>query len=476
MESNGEERIYDDEIDLRDLFSVIWRRKWVLAGVVIASVFLAAGWALLTSSTRTEMLLQLNFSGIDKHEYPDQTSFEMHDLISQDLLVEAAQAIEHPERRALFLEKPRSFIFVDPFIPVEVREKMKAMEREKQTYIYLPNQFIIRFVESGSGVFSHDERKRVLLAMKAAFEEKFLKDHVHRNLVTVNLSPEMLEAYDYMEVIEVFKTTLANYATFLNDMIKSAGIYRSPQTGLSFVDILDSVENIRKIDLYEAESIIKVSLETKQKDALLKKYQYRLLTLEKEMQKKQQEAASARALLDEVWKQEKVGQPLEIGKSGQSVPQIVMDGSVLEKLSAKEYKAALLQRVLDAEVTANSLAVDKKFLEKDMSILQGRDRQGAVPGLPVEFVEASLEDIRKGIVSLGGKINELSAEYLTKRYSNISKARRDPVTDRQYRLSPVKAGVLSSVAGLFLGILIVFMVEFVVNIRAGRGDLRKEQQ
>lgn len=325
-------------------------------------------------------------------------------------------------------------------------------------------------------MFSHDERKRVLLAMKTAFEEKFMKDHVYRNLVTVNMPPEMLDAYDYMEVIEVFKTSLASYATFLNNMIKSAGTYRSPQTGLSFVDILDSVENIRKIDLYEAESIIKVSLETKQKDALLKKYQYRLLTLEKEMQKKQQEAASARALLDEVWKQEKVGQPLEIGKSGQSAPQIVMDGSVLEKLSAKEYKAALLQRVLDAEVAANSLAVDKKFLEKDMSILQGRDRQGTVPGLPVEFVEASLEDIRKSIVTLGGKINELSAEYLAKKYSKVTKVHRSPVTDTQYRLNPVKAGVLSVVAGLFLGIFIVFMVEFVVNIRAGRGDLRKEQQ
>lgn len=132
---------------------------------------------------------------------------------------------------------------------------------------------------------------------------------MHRNLVTVNLSPEMMDAYDYLEAVEVFKNYLENYATFLDDMIKTAGLYRSPQTGMSFVDILDSVENIRKIDLYEAESIIKVSLETKQKDALLKKYQYRLLSLEKEMQKKQQEAASARALLDEVWKQEKVGQP-----------------------------------------------------------------------------------------------------------------------------------------------------------------------
>lgn len=126
-------------------------------------------------------------------------------------------------------------------------------------------------------------------------------------------------------------------------------------------------------------------------------------------------------------------------------------------------------------MAANSLAVDKKFLEKDMSILQGRDRQGTVPGCLSSSWRPHSKTSERAL-SLGGKINELSAEYLAKKYSKVTKVHRSPVTDTQYRLNPVKAGVLSVVAGLFLGIFIVFMVEFVVNIRAGRGDLRKEQQ
>ncbi len=465
MAAEREDRIYDDELDLRELFSVLWRRKWIIIGMVIIMVLLALGWTIATSKNYTESLIQLNFSGIDKHLYPDETRFEMHDIIAQDILSVAANALDNAEHRELFTSNPRSFIFIDPFIPIEVKEKMKAMERDKQTYVYLPNQFFVRFVQPRGEVFSHDERKRVLLAINRAYEDKFVKEYVNQKLVALNLTPDILDGYDYGEVVDIFKSYVDTYISYLNNMTKNAGLYRSSQTGLSFVDLLDSLDNIRKIDLYEIESILKVSLETKQKEALLKKYQYRIKSLDKEMQKKHEEAASAKTLLDEVWRQEKGGNSLDIGSTSQTAPQILVDASVLDKLSGKEYKAVLLQRALDSEVAASSLRIDKKFLEDEITLLKSEKNEGSNPGISIEFIQNSLEGIRKHILALGGKANELSAEFLAKRYSGIIKVLKNPVSATQYGKSPVVVFALSFVMSLILGIFIAFIVEYVRTSR-----------
>ena len=454
------DQFYEDEIDLKEIFAVLWRRKWLICGVVIVSVILAYGWTIMHSRSYTKSMMQLNFSGIDKHLYPDGTQFETHDIITQDILNAAADAIENVEHRDLYLTNPRSFIFIDPFVPIEVKEKIKAMERAKQTYIYLPSQFYISFVQPRNGVFTHEERKQILLAINKAFEAKFAEDYVNKKLLAVNLTSDLLDKYDYVEVVDIFKAYLDNYNAYVNDMIKNAGLYRSPQSGVSFVDILSSLENIRKMDLYEVESILKVSMETKQKDALIKKYQYRGKILTREMQKKQEEAKIAKALLQDVWKQENFRTSLDVGSSSQSSSQMLVDASVLDKLSGKDYKSVLLQRSLDAEVAANSLKIDENFLNEEIALLTNKKSTDISTDISIAYIVNSLEMIRKDIVALGQKANALSREYLGTRYSGIIKVLVDPVSGTQYDKSPILVMALSFMMSLILGIFMAFMVEY----------------
>jgi len=462
MTAERNDQLYEDEIDLKELFSVLWRWKWLICIVLIASVILAYGWTFLHSRSSTRSLIQLNFSGIDKHLYPDGTQFEMHDIIAQDILHAAADSLDKTEHRDLYLSNPRSFIFVDPFIPIEVKEKVKAMERNKQTYFYLPSQFQISFIQPRNGVFSHEEKKQVLLAINKAFEDKFVEEYVNKKLLAVNLTPDILDRYDYIEVVDIYKAYLDTYIAYINDMIEDAGLYRSPQSGVSFVDIRTSLENIRKMDLYEIESILKVSLETKQNDALIKKYQYRLKSLTKEMQKKQEEARIAKALLQDVWQQENVRNSVDVGSSSsQSSPQILMDVSVLDKLSEKDYKAVLLQRALDAEVAANSLKIDESFLNEEIAVLINRKNAGDNLGIPIAYIDSSLETIRKDISALGVRANDLSEEYLGTRYSGIVKVLQDPVSSTHYDKNPLLVMALSFFVSILLAVFMAFIVEYV---------------
>ena len=371
MAEEKQDQYVEDEINLSEVFSVLWKRKLWIAAFAVAAVVFSYSWAAFHAQSYTKTLVQLNFSGIDKHTYPDETPFEMHDLIATDVLSIAANAIHDAEHRELFLRNPRGFITVDPRIPVEVEEKIKAMEREKQTYDYLPNQFYISFVQRKDGVFTHEEKKQVLLAINEAFKDKFLKDYVKKELLSVDLTPEKLNQYDYLESLDIVSSYIDTYKTFLRDMIEGTGLYRSPSTGRSFVDIMSSLENIRKIDLYELQSILKVSLETKQKDVLLKKYQYRIKSLEKEMQKKEEEAKVARDLLQDVWAQGKGKGVLQGSADSQASSQVILDAEFLEKLTEKDYTSVLLQKALEAEITANSLRIDKKYLENELAMLRG---------------------------------------------------------------------------------------------------------
>jgi len=389
----------------------------------------------------------------------------MHDLIATDVLSIAANAIHDAEHRELFLRNPRGFITVDPRIPVEVRQKITAMEREKQTYDYLPNQFYISFVQPKDGVFTHEEKKQVLLAINEAFKDKFLKDYVKKELLSVDLTPEKLNQYDYLESLDIVSSYIDTYKTFLRDMIEGTGLYRSPSTGRSFVDIMSSLENIRKIDLYELQSILKVSLETKQKDVLLKKYQYRIKSLEKEMQKKEEEAKVARDLLQDVWAQGKGKGVLEGSADSQASSQVILDAEFLEKLTEKDYTSVLLQKALEAEITANSLRIDKKYLENELAMLRGNAGKKDNPGFSSDVIEGMLEDIRKSIIALGKDANDLSVEFLSSRYANIIKTLRNPESFVQYPRNPKTVMAMALIISLMVGIVIAFIAEYVSNTR-----------
>ena len=460
MATERNDQIYEDEIDLREIFSVLWRRKWLIFGVVVASVVLAYGWSMLHSTSYTKSMMQLNFSGIDKHLYPDGTQFETHDIISQDILNVAADAIENTGHRELYLKNPRSFIFVEPVIPIEVKEKIKAMERNKQTYVYLPSQFTVSFIQPRNGVFTHEEKKQVLLAINKAFEAKFADEYVNKKLLAVNLTPDILDTYDYIEVVDIFESYIDTYSAYVNDMIKNAGLYRSPESGVSFVDILSSLDNIKKMDLHEIESILKISLETKHKDALIKKYQYRGKILTREMQKKQEEARIAKALLQDVWQQENARNALDVSSSSQASPQMLVDASVLDKLSGKDYKSVLLQRALDAEVVATSLKIDENFLNEEIALLTNKKSGDTSRDIPIAYIDNSLETIRQNILALGQKANDLSREYLDTRYSGIIKVLVDPVSGTQYDKSPFLVMALSFIMSFILAVFMAFIVEY----------------
>ena len=81
MGDSEDREYYDDEVDLGEIISALSRRKWLILGIVGISLVLAIGWGILGSRDLTEALIQLNFSGMEKHKYPDGSQFDMYDIM-----------------------------------------------------------------------------------------------------------------------------------------------------------------------------------------------------------------------------------------------------------------------------------------------------------------------------------------------------------------------------------------------------------
>ncbi|MEA3222141.1 MAG: Wzz/FepE/Etk N-terminal domain-containing protein [Thermodesulfobacteriota bacterium] len=460
---------YEDEIDLSEILSVLWGRKWLIAGICVIAVLLAAGWSISNAHSKTTTFIGLNFSGIEKHKNPDGSQFDMHDIIRPEVLTNAATVIEDNELREIFINKPRGFVSINPFIPAEIKEKMAAMERENKTYIYLPTQFYLNFTQSHpKGAFSPEERGEILLSVISTYKDKFAEQYVKQPLLAISPLDKPLSNHDYLDTIGILNSSLGNYASFLEDRIKEAGYYRSPKTGKSFIDIKESLETIKDIDLKKIDSIVTISHLTRQKDNLIQKYQYRIKELERQRRKKDAEARIAQKLLQDAWQRREKEIPLNTQQGTGPPSSVLLDSSIIEKLSEKDYIAFLLKRALDADVAAKNLGVDKEYLEEMLAAIKKTSAQGENPGVHIEYVEKSLEEIRNQIVTLANNANDLNIEYLQNKYSSAIQILQSPYSYIDYSKNPRLLVVLSLIAGLILAIFIAFFLEWLTTARNKR--------
>ncbi|MEA2102271.1 MAG: Wzz/FepE/Etk N-terminal domain-containing protein, partial [Thermodesulfobacteriota bacterium] len=269
MEENNQGRdYYEDEIDLYELMGVLWKKKGLIVFIVAISVICAGVYAYSGSRAITEEMVKLSFSGIDKHLYPDGSAFDMHDLIAPDILEKASKGIEDPEHRQAFMENPRSYCFVKPFIPVEITAEIERMEKEKKTFIYLPTQFHLQFIETKDRPFGTQEKDRLLLGIKTAYVDKFKKNFINPKILALALSKDAFSRLDYIDQIDCLDKQVRVYVSFLDDRIEDAGHYRSIDTGDSFVDILNSLNNLMDNELNETTSVIDTLRLTKDRQIL----------------------------------------------------------------------------------------------------------------------------------------------------------------------------------------------------------------
>jgi hypothetical protein len=459
MQEEIEQRKFIDEIDYLHVLDVLNKWKRMILIIVLIGVIFSYSYCLMNARSITGSLVQLNFSGIENHEYPDGKKFESNDLIAPDILISITKTIKDPELMIQFSNNPRGYLYVDPNIPVEVEEQAREMKKvQKKTMFYLPNQYYIRFAQSIWGPFPSDVRKQLLYADINTFQNNFLNAYVKRPLLALDLPESILSQNDYIDAFQILNDRTNTYIGFLNTMVSTAGYYRSPRTGKTFIDIQTSMINLKSNELPGVESIIYYSSLSKQKDFLLAKTQFKIKQMEKQRQKKAMETAMANDLLKQVLEKDKRSTSQTLPSAGPN-SQIVLDASALEKMNEKEYISMLVRRTLDAGVEAENLSVDKKYLEEYMSLAEKNSGNESESQVARQLVDSKLESIRKELLQLGKDTNELNQEYRESKYSNVIQTLIEPNTYTVYKIKPKVAVGVTFIVCLFISIMLAFTLD-----------------
>jgi hypothetical protein len=465
-----EERFDEKEIDFMKIFFMIKRHKWLIMSILAACILIGCVLILISAHSVSECKVALTFSGIDKHEYPNGKKFEMSDLIPSDSAIKAANVIQNPKKRKIFEKNPKSFLFVDPFIPIEVQEKAIEMKKvRKETLYYLPNQYYIRFIQELGGPISGRDRKQILYSLVQSYEQSFYEDFVGRQLLTVELPQSLIKNSDYIDSFEVLNNTADNYKKFIEKRIEEAGYFQSIKTGKSFVDLQTELKNLMEIELVGVDSLIYYYHLSKYKDFLLTKTQYKIKRMEQAREKKMLETEMVNNLLKQVLEKDKSGANTAM-PLGTPNTQIVLDADTIDKLNQKEYLNLLIKRSLESGVESQNLGVDKKYLQEYIELLQKSQVKETDVASAKKFVESRLEAIRLELIRIAKGANELNQEFMSTKYSKVIMITEEPHNLKSYDKSPLVVMAVSIFAGIIISFVLAYILDLIYVFKSNKSQ------
>jgi len=165
MEGNRKPEYYEDEIELIEYLRVIWRRKFFIFFFVVlcASVATAVTIVKYPMKAKTECTIQLNFSGIESAKNPDGSQFDRRQIISPMILSRVCAHFQKEERQHELLGDIRALVSVEPVILPEIQEAMATAKKEKESYAFFPNQFVLNIAtRQETDIFHKGEKSKIL--------------------------------------------------------------------------------------------------------------------------------------------------------------------------------------------------------------------------------------------------------------------------------------------------------------------------
>ena len=161
--------------------------------------------------------------------------------------------------------------------PIEDADKIAQKEaklEEGEEYIYKPSTFIVSFAAtSGEGA---DFARTVLDEILDVYFEQFSQKYV--NVAPANNTIENLNKndYDYIEMMELIDTSIDNTLTTLYQRMEQNNYYRATETGVSFAELADDFNYLRRVNVSSLFSKIYQYQITKNKSVLVSDYTTRI--------------------------------------------------------------------------------------------------------------------------------------------------------------------------------------------------------
>jgi|LGOV01.1.fsa_nt_gb capsular polysaccharide biosynthesis protein len=449
--TNPQQENYD-EISLKELILVLLKGKKLIVGLTLlitALVFVGSvmGPKLLSDSVG-EIKTAITYNG--------GISADINEIRSPAVLKPVIDNLGLDEYD-ISVDDLRRNIYFEALIPDRIVEKMEQLKdvvddefriQQLDELSYSASEYIVTLnLHKDLGLDAYKGRE-VLDAIIRSYEGWYYKEYVNRAVLTNVLSDIDMDNYDYPEIIEIFDGQFGTIYSYLNAKIIEDAEFRSSTTGMTFAELKQVVELVDNIELKKADAIIGAYNLTKDKDKLLKLYEYQIANYEMLNKKKTDEMAIVNRMIDSYIKD----------------PSAVIFSSTLNTTNGvsldneDQYYNSLIKSYTEASVVAINALNDIELINFKIAKLSDDETESALKLDAVEEVNLLNNRIYYKLNYWIDQINSTLEEYDYNRFYKSTLRQLTPSESYSVIDTNVK---LNTAVGMVLGLMIsVFMVFF----------------
>lgn len=454
--------VMEDEISLRELFGVVMKGKQFIAMfTLVAAVVALIGslWLpgfLSGSDGQVKTAISYYYVGASQGVSPDGTPFDINEIRSPAVLKPVIDDLGL-STYGVTVERLRRNLSFEAIVPDEVVEKLGLLReveddelrlKEYEALDYNPNQFIVTFNLSRELGIPETMGREILDAVIRSYEGWFYTTYTDREILTNLIAEVDFANYDYPEIVSIFDRQLGIIYAQLDDKIAEDSDFRSRTTGLSFLELKQMVRLIDEIELNRSRSLIGAFNLTKDKDRLIKLYEYQIEQYDLLSRKKTDERLIINQMIDSYIKDSSA---VIISSIGGEQPGVSLDYE-------DEYYNSLVEDYTEAGIAATDASNEIAFLQFKIARLNEDAVTSTLKMEAVTEVEELNEIIGVELTRWIDEINVTLAEYDQGRFYRST---LQQLTPAEIYKSGVDNLMLNLAIGLVLGLMLsVFIVFF----------------
>lgn len=470
----------DDKNDIIVSLSTIFRKlkKYVLIWIVTAVIAFVAVFGGTTINTihrkpTLNALVSFTYNGIEKGHDPNGRDFNK-EMIKNPIVIE--KALTRLGLPLDELDNIRHGITINGIIPADTMDKiltyknvyenansnnLQAAQAMLDVPIF-PTEYTITFDYSETS-FSRNTAVEVINTILEEFKSYFFDIYGYNETLGSSVTALDIDSYDYTEAIEVLKSSLDTLGKYVKQLSKDdITRFRSSVTGYTFDDLYEAISTVKSIDLDKIASYINVNNLTKDKNASIAYYEYRINELTRRQTSLEEQLKSVMESIDAYEKD-----------------QIIIFGNGTDSTNTQStQKSQQYDDMIDQKLTITSDLAQTK-----QSINYYKERRNALKGSSsnsedkVAQVDKQLEDVNEKISNLIDDVKLTADDY----YENVTfQNAYNILVPASNTLSSTLSVVMNNVKVPFIlveGIVfaIYFMVAFVEAVKSDMADRKRKK-
>uniref|UniRef100_UPI002636410E Wzz/FepE/Etk N-terminal domain-containing protein n=1 Tax=Fusobacterium sp. TaxID=68766 RepID=UPI002636410E len=379
--------VYEDEIDLKELFLVLWRNKTkIIVVAIICMVFgLITGKVMSSKSKKSTVVVEYTYPGIEVGKSPNGSTLGL--TYSQFKNIFMIKDIFHKmpelEKNGLTEDNVLNAIKITPVLPKGLKEGE----------VYYPNKFTYSLKIANSSEKDEEVLKNFIEVQKDYFKRNYA---LTSRLPLLNYEESL--TYDYKDIISVIDTSLQSSIVAIDNLDQNI---ISLEDKVEMQNILKELKILKDINLVKIKNMVEDYRVTKNPNELMINYRQQLEELGRQKEKELGKISQLESMI-------KAYKP-------DSKNVVVMNNGSLEKIKTDEenYYTDFLRQLAVEKIKLSDIQVEMKYIEKKMK------QEVNVDTSKEKEVDEGLEYIVSSLNKKIEKINDLTVKNYNKKYSDI---------------------------------------------------------